>query len=258
MNMRNKYRRSVVWNIPREKFENAVKESLTIADVIRKLGLEGSHGRYYKTIRDRIREEKIDDSHMNSYSSNSKRRGRYSLDEILVKNSTYTNRNKLKKRLIDEGLLENVCYDCGLGPSWNGKELVLHLEHKNGVNNDNRLENLCLLCPNCHSQTATYSGRNWGKYNGLYYKKKQVNRKCKKCSSPITRFSKTGLCTYCSNINKRIVDRPSKEQLLFLIKHKSFVSIGQKFGVSDNTVRKWCRYYGIPATKRELKKTAAK
>lgn len=47
-----------------------------------------------------------------------------------------------------------------MGPSWNGQPLVLQLEHKNGINNDNRLENLAFICPNCHSQTPTYAGRN--------------------------------------------------------------------------------------------------
>jgi 5-methylcytosine-specific restriction endonuclease McrA len=69
------------------------------------------------------------------------------------------NRSHLKGRLIKAQLLENRCEACGL-ESWLGRPLNMHLDHANGVRNDNRLENLRMLCPNCHSQTPTYSGRN--------------------------------------------------------------------------------------------------
>jgi hypothetical protein len=69
------------------------------------------------------------------------------------------NRTHLKLRLIKARLLENRCQTCGLR-DWLGKPLNMHLDHVNGVRNDNRLENLRMLCPNCHAQTPTYSGRN--------------------------------------------------------------------------------------------------
>jgi len=68
-------------------------------------------------------------------------------------------RTHLKGRLIRAGLLENRCAECGL-TEWRGRSLSIHLDHINGVRGDNRLENLRMLCPNCHSQTETYSGRN--------------------------------------------------------------------------------------------------
>ena len=81
-------------------------------------------------------------------------------DEILVEDSPHKDTTSLKKRLIKEGLLENRCSVCGINDKWNGNPLVLHLDHINGKNNDNRLHNLRMLCPNCHSQTGTYCGRN--------------------------------------------------------------------------------------------------
>ena len=68
--------------------------------------------------------------------------------------------DKLKKRLISEEYFDKVCVECGITDTWNDKPIVLHLDHINGVNNDHRLENLRLLCPNCHSQTDTYCGKN--------------------------------------------------------------------------------------------------
>lgn len=102
------------------------------------------------------------------------------LEEVMVENSNY-NRSQLKKRLIRDGILKNECFNCGLGPFWENSPLSLHLEHKNGIHNDHRLENLCLLCPNCHSQTSTFAGRNskYGKAkrDKLFIKSTKIKRK---------------------------------------------------------------------------------
>jgi HNH endonuclease len=69
------------------------------------------------------------------------------------------NRNHLKQRLLELGLKQNACEVCG-GADWRGQPLSLALHHVNGRGQDNRLENLQLLCPNCHSQTENFGGRN--------------------------------------------------------------------------------------------------
>lgn len=84
------------------------------------------------------------------------------LSEILVKDSTYLGTSRLKQRLYDDGLLVEICYRCLQGPSWNEQYLVLHLDHIDGDKTNNLIENLQILCPNCHSQTETYCGRNIG------------------------------------------------------------------------------------------------
>jgi hypothetical protein len=80
------------------------------------------------------------------------------IEELLVEGRR-TSRCHLKRRLLNEGLKENRCEICGID-SWLGKSLNAHLHHKNGDGSDNRLENIIFLCPNCHSQTDTYGGRN--------------------------------------------------------------------------------------------------
>lgn len=86
-------------------------------------------------------------------------RGPTPISEYL-KRGTKARRHNIKRRLLAEELLTNECAVCGLGPEWNGRELVLVLDHVNGINDDYRLRNLRMLCPNCDSQSPTFAGRN--------------------------------------------------------------------------------------------------
>jgi Zn finger protein HypA/HybF involved in hydrogenase expression len=82
---------------------------------------------------------------------------RFSDEQVFCENSSALNGPRIVKRLIERGWVYE-CKQCGIA-EWHGKPLVLHLDHINGIHNDNRVENLRLLCPNCHSQTATYSNK---------------------------------------------------------------------------------------------------
>lgn len=82
------------------------------------------------------------------------------LEQILVEKSTYTNRQSLKSRLIRADMKEDKCESCGQLPLWNNRHLTLQLDHINGIGDDNRLENLQIICPNCHTQTSTFGFRN--------------------------------------------------------------------------------------------------
>ena len=75
-------------------------------------------------------------------------------------------RSHIKRMLLEAGMIREKCYECGL-THWLGSKLTLHIDHINGIGTDNRLENLRMLCPNCHSQTDTFSGRNVRR-NGRY------------------------------------------------------------------------------------------
>ena len=84
---------------------------------------------------------------------------KYPLESVLVENSTYA-RHALKKRILDNELIQYVCDCCNIGPIWNNKPIPLILDHINGINNDNRLQNLRFVCSNCDSQLETYKSKN--------------------------------------------------------------------------------------------------
>lgn len=148
-----------------EDFANAVKNSDSIAGTLRKLNLQPTGGNY-KIANARIKSLELDTSHFTGQGHLKGKTHDWAkkipLEEILVKDSLYQQTYKLKNRLIKEGYFEEKCYRCER-KKWNKLKIPLELEHKNGINNDNRLENLTLLCPNCHAQTTTHRGKNKGK-----------------------------------------------------------------------------------------------
>ena len=89
------------------------------------------------------------------------RKGKFDIlhDELFIKNSKYST-SYVKNRIIQENLIEYKCTECGIIDKWNDKKIILELDHINGINTDNRVENLRFLCPNCHSQTEHFRGRN--------------------------------------------------------------------------------------------------
>lgn len=144
-----------------EQLIEACKTSRSIRQVLSKLGLKEAGGNY-SIIKRKIKEKELDISHFTGRGWNigltTKPNPPKSLNEILTVNSIYQS-NKLRQRLLKENVLEHKCSNCN-NSEWLGNPIPLELEHINGDSSDNRLENLTLLCPNCHSLTPTYRGKN--------------------------------------------------------------------------------------------------
>lgn len=141
------------------RFRQAVLASSSAAEVRRRLGLKS--GSAHATIVKYAAIYGIDlPRDPLAQAQGSSRAREIDTARIFCENSSFTNTRRIKRILIDTGVLKEQCSECGILPTWNGKPLTLQLEHINGINSDNRVENLTLLCPNCHSQTSTYAGRN--------------------------------------------------------------------------------------------------
>ena len=151
-----------VYSIPEQEFKKIVENNTTYVNMLREMGLSEKGGNSSKLLKRRISELNLSVSHLEKSTDKAHASVRKPLEEILIQNSTYMNISRLKIRLVKENKLEYKCNECGNTGEWQGKPLTLQLDHINGINNDHRLENLRFLCPNCHSLTDTYAGRNIG------------------------------------------------------------------------------------------------
>jgi hypothetical protein len=211
------------WND--EDFVEAVKSNTTVTGVLNQFNIRMNQAHQNRKFWNDVDRLHLDTSHFKRPSPKNK----LDIKQFLTKDSSWkSGTTNLKKRLIKDGLIKNQCLICGQEPFWNGKELKLQLDHINGDNTDNRIENLRILCPNCHTQTETFS-------IGL---RKPIKNKCSICG--IEHPTKSQLCKQCFGSRKRQtkINWPTKDELQNMLKTTSFSQIGRILGVSDNAVRK--------------------
>lgn len=206
-----------------EQLKEAVKSSVSLRETALKLGLCGRGGGSFWSIKRNIKRLKLDTTHFLGRAWMKGRVPNWSvkpLNDYLSIDGKHISNQQLKKRLIASGLKKDQCEICGQLPIWNNKPLVLQLDHINGNSSDNRLVNLRVVCPHCHSQTSTFCGRRF---------KLQTDSSWRKRPRP----------------NQRKAERPTLDALRDLLVSHNWVSIGRMYGVSDNAVRKWAKSYGI-------------
>jgi len=337
-------------DIPIDVLQKLVQENYSWNSLLK--ACKYKHAGNVRTLMDRVRAEQIDTSHFYTIKQAGRHTSKIPLNAILVENSTYGDGQSLKRRLIRENLKQDICEVCGQLPWWNEKPLVLQLDHINGIHNDNRIENLRVICGHCHSQTDTFCSKTYSKQqiadmthpicvqilnkiqklktappvlnpcercgfnlvsekcricqhmkqnirfigflklttlenlltdiqkqglsevlkildisvgslktyisNWEIYKKyielkqekseaKIVLVTCPKCNEPKTRSG--DVCVKCYQLRIRTVERPPLEQLLEETRTLGFSATGRKYGVSDNSIRKWIRAYNGEPTK---------
>ena len=141
-----------------QEFENAVRNSTSIRQALQLLNVVPAGGNY-QTFKKTVKKWNVDISHFEDKTAKIKSY-KHPIRPITdyLDNKQTTTSHRLRKRLIKDGLFEEKCCVCNL-TQWNGKPIPLELEHVDGNHENNSLENLQILCPNCHAQTPTHRRR---------------------------------------------------------------------------------------------------
>ena len=185
--------------------------------------------------------------------------GRKPIEEYFGENINVS-ASKLRSSLIKSGLKEEKCECCGLS-EWMGKKIPLELHHKNMNHYDNRLENLQILCSNCHSLAHNYSNTSGKEKTSINYKsleksigkekakkiKKEVSKRfCEVCGKELTSVKQKHFCSYeCSH--KATRKNPTIDELKNKLEEFGWnkTKTGKYFGVTDTAIRKWIKKFNI-------------
>lgn len=159
--------RKKINSLSREELEYLVENSLTFSECLDKIGVERTgpknsfYGRVFDALKETLDKYNIDYSHFSQFVGIKKYSDNSKVDiKSYFSNNTNRGTTAMKRIILRENLIEYKCSCCGNKGEWNGKELSLQLHHINGKRTDNELSNLTFLCPNCHSQTDNYCGKN--------------------------------------------------------------------------------------------------
>jgi hypothetical protein len=220
----------------KEKLEEAVAQSKCYTDVFNFLETNRG-GNTYQRIKSLIKEYEIDTSHFwkpsqaGIFKAGLNAKKHYS--ELLISGYKQRLRSRQIRRALQESGEPYICKKCSRGPNWEGESLTLQVDHIDGDWSNCCKENLRFMCPNCHSQTTTFCNNGSGKI-----------KQCENCYKKITNKSKW--CKLCSDIckdqNRKIKNRPDLSVLLEDIEELGYVQTGKKYGVSDNSIRKWIKF----------------
>lgn len=223
----------------------AVAAARSYNDVLRAVGLRPAGGNH-RTIRKYVDEIwRVPTDHFDG--GVARRRKPIPLEQVLVTGSRYS-REQLKRRLYEAGLTQRRCERCGQDELWHGARMALVLDHVNGVWDDNRLENLRILCPNCNATLDTHCGRT----NRLAVEP----ARCAQCGGAFhPRSARQRFCSRACGYrgmrrtprpHTRKVPRPPIGRLRREVAELGYRGTGRRYGVSDNAVRKWLRVASAP------------
>lgn len=234
---------SKIWSIDRETLESIVKKCSSIAEIIRQLSYGAVTGGTYKSVKERLRQDGIDFAHIQLGLSN--RKGimpatALSKEEAVrkwfVRDKSISSNHNIINHIKRHNLIDYRCEKCSNSGDWQGSELTLQLDHIDGDANNNQIENLRWLCPNCHSQTPTFCGRRLRK---VYL--------CK-CGNSITKGSVS--CMQCAGESRAFVKFPGIENMQQLVWKHAIPSLSQILNCSQGAIRKFCKKHGIELPKR--------
>lgn len=227
-----------------------VKESFSYAECLQKMGYTSHSGPVHKKFKEKIVNLQLSTSHFQRTTPVNRTR-----ENIFVENST-CDQGTLRRWFLKENI-PYKCSICGQEPFWNGKAMIMILDHINGKNHDDRLENLRWVCPNCNVQLPTNGSKNKKLQKDYTLSLKQrvlpVSRKqqhsCTQCGRPISKEG--GLCRQCTNDIKRKT-RPDFLTLAKMVKEHGFEYVGAQYQVSGKAIQKWFYKEGLPYHKKDV------
>lgn len=236
-------------NFTEQELREIVENSFSMNEVIDKLGYATHSGGSHNTVKKRIELYNIDISHFGSIKGIKRTE-----ENVFIENST-ASQATLRRWYKKGEYTPYICSICGQEPIWQGKDLTLILDHINGSNHDDRLENLRWVCPNCNQQLDTTNGKNLRNLRNKNNNKSNNNKilnYCIDCGKEISRGAMR--CISCEQARRHCEKPITREELKRLIRNTPFTRIGEQFGVSDNAIRKWCDSYNLPRKVSDIKK----
>lgn len=257
-------RKSKIYSYNKEELQQLANTSDSYADMLRKMEM-CPHGGNPRTLKRILSEYEIDISKLNENRSDLQRRWAAATrkkittrTEDILSGKAKCQTSKLLKRLVRESYKEMRCETCGIS-EWQGKPIVMQLHHIDGNRNNNSLNNLQVLCPNCHSQTDTFCGRQRKKNRPTSDTVIDVAQSnyCADCGRKIS--NRATRCVACDKLRKRKVPRPSKSELEeFLTEcNGNFKEASRHYKVTDTCVHKWCKQIGLPSHSADYKNNRA-
>lgn len=256
---------SIFDSYSKRELEQVLRDYDTWSEILSVLGSYDKHNKMLPTLKKRLDFLKIDYSFVDDRPIKRKEgvsRNQFTKHtdiEIFCKN------NGLSMSVVKRAFKEHIeipyeCAICHLPPTWQGKPLVLTMDHVDGDTDNNEFTNLRWVCPNCDRQLSTYANRN-KKRSSSRPLLSMSERKTGKDICPLCGKEKdkdAECCIECWNKLKRTTEWPSREVLKFEIRNYSFLEIARKYNVSDNAIRKWCKNYNLPFKKMEINKISDK
>ena len=228
-------RRSPIWKCSAEEFRRICDECSTMTQVLAHFGLRNAGGNS-GTLRERMNVEQVKLGQPRQRQPQK----RLPEEQVFTENGSMR-RHGVKRRYIEKFGADR-CAVCELPALWNGSTLTLILDHINGIYNDNRIENLRLVCPNCNSQLETHCSRNRVRVHPDQWNAKPsiinpTTTTCVDCGG-VKDKNEHQRCLKCSGLRQRVIEWPSTSDLLDMVAKYGYSGTGRKLGVSDNAVRK--------------------
>lgn len=215
-----------------EQLRLAISNNIGYTGVMRDLGLGNGPGNW-RTVKSVVNALSIDTSHFTGKRHGTSRpKFPLTLDMVLTTDSKYAS-GLVKRKLLKSGVLNEVCSRCGLGNTWQNERIVLQLDHINGDSFDNTIDNLRILCPNCHSQTPTFKNKKHSRYS-----LPKATNKCIDCSNPVS-TQDSERCWNCYCISNKRFDWPDPKLLHDEVIETSYKSVSDRLGVRPASIKKF-------------------